>query len=334
MPTCSHCQKEGRLAAKGLCGTCYARHQRNGTAEYVRPNRSLGVTQCSHCEISRGPFIKTLCRACYQRQYKNGTPDLVRTRRLCEVSGCDEPVASHGLCHLHAMRVRRHGSADAGRPEGWGSKRKHPMYEAWQSMRRGARLSGGGDPRWADFWVFLEDMGERPEGCRLYRKDPTQPFSKSNCEWRATVLDAGHLATNAERQRVYRMKRPNLHSRLSRKKLYGITDDWYERTLAAQGGVCAICRGPETQKHAVTQEIIALAVDHTEDELGNVTLRGILCKACNTSIGGLKHDTDLLRAAIAYLDSHAEAGVGCAIESRANGGCLKPDAAEAMAETP
>lgn len=306
MSFCSYCKKEGRLAAKGLCGTCYARYQRNGTAEYVRPNRCFGVTQCSHCESTDGPFVKSLCRACYQRQYANGAPDLRRTRHLCEVRGCDDIVTSHGLCARHMQRMRRHGSVDAGRPDGWGAKRKHPMYEAWRGMRRGARTSGGCDPRWADFWCFLDDMGERPApNSRLYRVDPSKPFAKDNCEWRASVLDIGSRATKAEYQRVYRAKRPGVHSRLSRKKLYGITDDWYERTLESQGGVCAICKGSETQRHNTTREIISLAVDHEEID-GKIILRGILCKACNTSIGALDHDADRLRAAIAYLERHAK----------------------------
>lgn len=310
MKICTYepCSKETRHLTKGFCPTCYARYQRNGTVEYIRPNRSFGLTECSYCQGRTGPFVKGLCRPCYQRQYVNGDVERRRVRSLCQVEGCDDPVVSGGLCSRHAMRVQRHGDVEAGRPAGWGQKRKHPMYEAWNSMRRGSRLSGGCDPRWDDFWMFLEDVGERPEGgYRLYRKDPSMPFGKGNAEWRATILEPGQLASAAVRQRVYRMKRPHLHQKLSRKKLYGIVDDWYERTLAAQGGVCAICRGPEIQRHAVTGEVIALAVDHN-DETG--ALRGILCKGCNTGIGSLRHSIPHLRAAIAYLESHAVEGEG------------------------
>jgi hypothetical protein len=301
--TYAKCGKETKTLVKGLCPTCYAVFRRRGTPERERPNRRLGVTECSYCETTVGPFIKSLCRTCYQRQYKNGTPEIQRVRNLCEVPGCDDPVKSRGLCPRHLKRMERHGSVDAGRPDGWGAKRKHPMYEAWNSMRRGSRLSGGCDPRWDDFWAFLDDMGERPEGQRLYRRDPAKPFSKENAEWRPTLLSPGELASNSERQRIYRIKRPDVHKRLHRRKLYGIVDDWYERTLEAQGGVCAICHQPETQRHRVTGEIIALAVDHSK-ETG--LKRGILCKACNVSIGAMGHSTDRLRAAIAYLDAHAE----------------------------
>lgn len=301
MPLCSFCKKECRLAAKGLCGTCYARYQRNGTAEYVRPNRKLGVTECSFCSSVVGPFVKSLCHACYQRQYKTGSTDRTRTVHLCEAPNCDDVVVAHGLCQRHYMRLRRHGSTDAGRPEGWGAKRKHPMYEAWQSMRRGARLSGGNDPRWEDFWAFLEDVGERPDGHRLWRKDQSKPFSKDNCEWRGTVTDAKFKVTAAEYQKAYRVKRPRIVQRTHLKKLYGITLEEYERMHEAQGGVCAICKCAELKKHKITGEVMMLAVDH-DHTTGKI--RGLLCSQCNHGLGNFRDSRSLLQAASAYLFSH------------------------------
>ena len=38
--------------------------------------------------------------------------------------------------------------------------------------------------RWKeDFSFFLQDMGERPEGTTLDRKDNSKGYSKSNCRW-------------------------------------------------------------------------------------------------------------------------------------------------------
>ncbi len=306
MSICSYepCSKETRRLTKGLCPTCYARYQRNGTPEHIRPNRSFGLTECanSDCKSAISPFIKGLCRACYQRQYKNGTVERQKVRRLCERPGCDDVVHSHGLCQRHMMRVRRHGSAEAGRPVDWGQRSKHPMYEAWQGMRRVASLKGGTDPRWGDFWAFVEDVGERPvEGSRLYRIDTSKPYSKENCEWRAPILDVGTLASKAERQRVWRMKRPHLSRQNDRRKLYGLQPGDYDRMLAEQNGVCAICGSLETSVDPRSSEPFSLAVDHNK-ETGKV--RGLLCQGCNTGIGGLKHSTDNLRAAIAYLDRH------------------------------
>lgn len=39
------------------------------------------------------------------------------------------------------------------------------------------------DPRWDDYQKFLEDMGERPKGLSLDRRDNTKGYSKENCRW-------------------------------------------------------------------------------------------------------------------------------------------------------
>jgi hypothetical protein len=39
------------------------------------------------------------------------------------------------------------------------------------------------DPAWESFAVFLHDMGERPEGTTLDRKDNTKGYWPGNCQW-------------------------------------------------------------------------------------------------------------------------------------------------------
>lgn len=74
-------------------------------------------------------------------------------------------------------------------------------------------------------------------------------------------------------------------------KTYGITLEKYEEILAAQSGVCAICKNAPTKNRS-------LAVDH-DHETGAV--RGLLCTSCNTGIGQFKDNTQLLLGAIDYL---------------------------------
>jgi hypothetical protein len=48
------------------------------------------------------------------------------------------------------------------------------------------RYGGSGvtiDPAWLDYDTFLRDMGERPEGHSLDRKDGNKGYSKENCRW-------------------------------------------------------------------------------------------------------------------------------------------------------
>ena len=83
------------------------------------------------------------------------------------------------------------------------------------------------------------------------------------------------------------------------KKNYGVTLDWYKEQYDKQDGACAICKQPETS--VIRGKVLSLAVDHCHDT-GKV--RALLCSACNTGIGSLKHDRDLLQKAIAYLETY------------------------------
>jgi hypothetical protein len=84
----------------------------------------------------------------------------------------------------------------------------------------------------------------------------------------------------------------------NRLKNYGLTADGYQALLAAQDHRCAICGAGSGWRHRQSGKPKRLAVDHCH-ETGKI--RGLLCDACNTAIGKLNHDPNLLRKAIEYL---------------------------------
>jgi hypothetical protein len=81
---------------------------------------------------------------------------------------------------------------------------------------------------------------------------------------------------------------------------YGIGVAEYDAMHSAQKGLCAICGQPETLKRSMDRATRRLAVDHCHSS-GKV--RGLLCSGCNTGLGGLHDDVQLLQKAINYLNS-------------------------------
>lgn len=70
-----------------------------------------------------------------------------------------------------------------------------PTYESWAAMKQrcnnpnhvGYEYYGGRgityDTRWEKYVNFREDMGRRPDGLTLDRKDGNKNYCKDNCRW-------------------------------------------------------------------------------------------------------------------------------------------------------
>lgn len=95
-----------------------------------------------------------------------------------------------------------------------------------------------------------------------------------------------HKANNIEKYKQYEFAR-------GLKRNYNLTVDQYNKMLADQNGVCAICKTDGTQFKR------GFHVDH-DKHTGHV--RGILCTRCNPGIGYFEHSTDKLEMAITYLN--------------------------------
>jgi hypothetical protein len=81
------------------------------------------------------------------------------------------------------------------------------------------------------------------------------------------------------------------------KKAYGISLQDYNELLTKQNGKCSIC-GVNNNGY-YRKKPRAFAVDHCHT---TSKIRGLLCSDCNTGIGLLKDNIDLLNNAIKYLN--------------------------------
>ncbi len=112
-------------------------------------------------------------------------------------------------------------------------------------------------------------------------KDKVAAMSK---RWRQNNRDRVR-----ERERVYHQShrvRRNLQSTLSR---YRMKAEEYKRLLERSGGKCEICGKPFTKTPHV---------DHCHE---SKRVRGLLCGRCNTGLGQLQHNSEVLKNAIRYL---------------------------------
>ena len=78
--------------------------------------------------------------------------------------------------------------------------------------------------------------------------------------------------------------------RTRRKREYGVSGEDYDNMLLEQNNKCAIC------KDAIGYEA---SVDHDHK---TKKVRGLLCGKCNSGIGLLKDNPEILRSAALYLE--------------------------------
>jgi|SRR5215831_11100800 len=104
------------------------------------------------------------------------------------------------------------------------------------------------------------------------------------------------VAGNTQRCKDYRdrvgYKLPN--PRQKQLRLYGVTVDEYELMLIAQDCECAICG----RRASEVGSFQWLDVDHCHE---TNTVRGLLCRSCNTALGLLQHDAQRIHRTLEYL---------------------------------
>lgn len=140
-----------------------------------------------------------------------------------------------------------------------------------------------------------------------YHADPVvrEKVKAYSAKWRAKPENKATIANYAVR--YYASDKGRATKRAGLLMRYGLMPKQYEAKLAAQGGVCAICKQPETRLHRGNGPLLSLAVDHDHRCCQGKTscgrcVRGLLCDRCN--VGRFPDDPALLRAAADYFESY------------------------------
>src|SRR5437762_6907683 len=104
---------------------------------------------------------------------------------------------------------------------------------------------------------------------------------------------------NKKKSREYNNTRKNqLKVNALKYKEITLSIEDYDKLLKLQNGVCAICKEPET-RNSHKNKTDSLSVDHNHST--NI-IRGLLCHRCNTVIGLMRENIELLIAMIRYLE--------------------------------
>jgi hypothetical protein len=119
--------------------------------------------------------------------------------------------------------------------------------------------------------------------------------AKANRKWRTKNKDHSRTLNKA-----WALAHPERKAAAQRKMRYGLTAEAFQAMLKKQEGKCAICGS--ANKTSQGGKLRQLAVDHDE---ARQLVRGLLCHHCNLGIGHLLHDPNLLRKAIAYLETYS-----------------------------
>jgi Autographiviridae endonuclease VII len=110
----------------------------------------------------------------------------------------------------------------------------------------------------------------------------SKPENRQRSIDKAREWQAKHKDRDTERKFKYNLQRN-----------YGLAYEDYCRMAEEQNGLCAICEQPPYRN---------FDVDHNHQ---TGVVRQLLCSNCNTALGLLKDNPDILRKAAVYLEQHS-----------------------------
>jgi len=124
----------------------------------------------------------------------------------------------------------------------------------------------------------------------------TDPVIGSRCRTCTNEYNRENYAKNREQRcKQIRERDPEARWAYNIGRWYGLSAEEYYSMLEDQNDCCAICGSSSPGNRRIKK----FPIDHIA---GTKIVRGLLCSQCNQMIGLAKHDIEVLRHAIAYLE--------------------------------
>jgi len=261
--------------------------------------RTCSIEGCDRPQRGRG-----WCNVHYCRWYRNGDPEYQappREKDVCSVDGCSRHVSGRGWCATHYLRWWKKSDPGSAVIQKYNEKRLPCTFEGCSNVSSGRGLCSG---------HWRQDIKGRQLRPLQRRTDPRarDAAGYKYCGTCDSWLPVGHFTRAVDRADGLSARCSRCERSQSLKRKYGITLDDYEKTLAGQGGGCAVCRKTE----AINGR--RLAVDHDHGCCpGRITcgrcVRGLLCSSCNLHLGAIGDNLDHVEAMATYLRAaHGRAG--------------------------
>lgn len=140
----------------------------------------------------------------FSEPFKKGKKKVVRLKcKSCGKETIPETCAFERIkMPCHHCKLSTHGFV------------KSPTWYSWQAMKNrcnnpnnASYKNYGGKgikvcKRWNKFENFLEDMGKRPEGTTIDRKNNNRNYCKSNCRWSDSTVQARNRSNTVKIRRM------------------------------------------------------------------------------------------------------------------------------------